>query len=357
VRQWEIFLFISPCLSLLASPSLRLFVSSSLLFLCGCLPVSAQKQGSLGWVWQNPLPQGNSLYSIHFAKDKENGFAVGAENTILRTENGGFRWQKQSSPNAAVTLSGVFVKDKKNAVVVGSRGSIYTTDDGGKEWRRNEIEIKDHLYGVALAGENFETGWAVGTYGRILKTIDGGENWGNQTSGTTEQLLKVAAFDAQKSSSSARTARFYQQKRRRNLEINKPCDNFLMAGAAYQTAEKIVAVGYGGCVARSIDGGETWEKIKVFSRTDFLSVYFTDEKTGFMTDANGMIWLTGDGGDIWLPFSIARIRNSSPFISPTRYRLGGWRKRSDNPLGRRRLQLAAFERRRTRRCQRYDFFR
>ena len=74
--------------------------------------VFSQKRNTLGWVWQNPLPQGNPLYSIHFAKDKENGFAVGADNTILRTENGGFRWEKQSSPSD-VTLSGVFVKDKK----------------------------------------------------------------------------------------------------------------------------------------------------------------------------------------------------------------------------------------------------
>jgi photosystem II stability/assembly factor-like uncharacterized protein len=170
-----------------------------LLLLGLCSSAFPQKQNSSGWVWQNPLPQGNALYSIHFAKDKENGFAVGAENTILRTENGGFRWQKQSSPNAAAALSGVFVKDKKNAVIVGSRGSIYTTDDGGKEWQRIEIEVKDHFYGIALAGENFQTGWTVGTYGRILKTANGGETWRNQSSGTTEQLLKVAAFDAQKS--------------------------------------------------------------------------------------------------------------------------------------------------------------
>ena len=45
----------------------------------------AQKRNSLGWVWQNPLPQGNPLYSIHFAKDKEIGYSVGSDGTILRT--------------------------------------------------------------------------------------------------------------------------------------------------------------------------------------------------------------------------------------------------------------------------------
>ena len=77
-----------------------------------------------------------------------------------------------------------------------------------------------------------------------------------------------------------------------------------MSSAAYLSAEKIVAVGYGGCVVKSEDGGETWKKINVFSRADFLSLTFSDEKNGSMTDANGMVWLTGDGGNTWLPFNV-----------------------------------------------------
>ncbi|MDQ2747527.1 MAG: YCF48-related protein, partial [Acidobacteriota bacterium] len=137
-----------------------------LLIICGLsFSAVAQKPTNYGWVWQNPYPQGNTLYSIHFAKDKINGFAVGADNTILHTEDGGFKWQKQRLP-FTVTLSGVFVKDKKNAVVVGARGTIFTTDDGGDKWQRVPLPFKDHLYGITLTGENFQIGWAVGTYGR-----------------------------------------------------------------------------------------------------------------------------------------------------------------------------------------------
>ncbi|MEP6849003.1 MAG: hypothetical protein ABI999_09110, partial [Acidobacteriota bacterium] len=51
---------------------------------------SIAQTGRLGWVWQNPLPQGNPLNSISFARDKETGFAVGSDDTILHTEDGGF---------------------------------------------------------------------------------------------------------------------------------------------------------------------------------------------------------------------------------------------------------------------------
>src|SRR5436190_15215602 len=75
------------------------------------LNATAQLRSGQGWAWQNPLPQGNPLNAIHFAKDKLSGFAVGNDNTILRTQDGGFTWQRQSLP-LDLTISSVFVKDK-----------------------------------------------------------------------------------------------------------------------------------------------------------------------------------------------------------------------------------------------------
>ncbi len=185
--------------------------------LCGYITIPAQRSAQ-GWQWQNPSPQGNPLFSIHFAKDKENGFAVGADNTILHTENGGYSWQRQISP-LDVTLSDVFVKDRKNAVIVGTRGAVLTTDNGGNDWRQVRIDSKDHLYGLTFTGEGFGTGWAVGTYGRILKTVDGGQVWTVKTSGTDQHLLKISAYDA----------------------------------------EHAVAAGVNGTVLITTDGGETWK--------------------------------------------------------------------------------------------------
>src|SRR6187401_3293933 len=109
------------------------FLSVILLVIASAVSVAQIKAG-LGWVWQNPLPQGNPLYSIHFAKDKLTGYAVGSDNTILHTRDGGFHWIRQNPPTN-VTFSGVYVKDEKDAYVVGSRGTIITTTDGGKYWK------------------------------------------------------------------------------------------------------------------------------------------------------------------------------------------------------------------------------
>ena len=123
----------------------------------GYFSVSAQKKNSLGWVWQNPLPQGNPLYSINFTKDKQTGYAVGADGTILSTTDGGFNWIPQQSPTETV-FSSVFVRDKLHTVAVGIRGTVVTTIDGGKKWMVIPTGIKDHLQSVTFTGENLQTG-------------------------------------------------------------------------------------------------------------------------------------------------------------------------------------------------------
>src|SRR5262249_5864759 len=53
---------------------------------------SAAGSSSRQWVWQNRLPQGNTLQGFSFG-DINNGFAVGARGTILRTTDRGNNWQ------------------------------------------------------------------------------------------------------------------------------------------------------------------------------------------------------------------------------------------------------------------------
>ena len=113
------------------------------------------------------LPQGNPLYAIHFDKDKETGYAVGADGAVLATTDGGFNWKSQLLP-VDTTLSGVFVKDKKHAVIVGARGNdLYDGQTAAKIGRRVNstcqrpfLQHNFHrrgLYNIGLDGRNLRT--------------------------------------------------------------------------------------------------------------------------------------------------------------------------------------------------------
>jgi len=59
-----------------------------------CLFILSTTYGQ--WFWQNPLPQGNDLYSVHFI-NSNTGWMVGEVGTILRTTDGGSTWENQVS--------------------------------------------------------------------------------------------------------------------------------------------------------------------------------------------------------------------------------------------------------------------
>ena len=139
--------------------------------------------GSSGrqWVWQNPLPQGNTLQDFSFI-DTNNGFAVGARGTILKTTDGGNNWEIIAGATEDDLYSVAFT-DSNIGTVVGNFGAILRTTDAGSHWTIQRDGISDVLFGVSFTDAN--TGTAVGSDGLILRTTNGGTNWIQQASGTT----------------------------------------------------------------------------------------------------------------------------------------------------------------------------
>ena len=182
-----------------------------------CLTAFAQLRNDRGWVWQNPLPQGNALYSIHFATDNLTGFAVGDDRTILRTEDGGFTWENQTSP-VDTTLSAVFVRDsaRQSSSELAERSFRPTTRKEMASHRRGLARPPVRYY--FRRERRFMTGWAVGTYGHILKTTDGGAKWRQQLDGLGEHLLKVSAFSERDIARCGSERIVLIERRRRQLE-------------------------------------------------------------------------------------------------------------------------------------------
>ena len=51
---------------------------------------AAVQVGSSGWLWGNPMPQGNTIRSLSFAGTQ--GYASGDFGTLLRTSDAGATW-------------------------------------------------------------------------------------------------------------------------------------------------------------------------------------------------------------------------------------------------------------------------
>jgi hypothetical protein len=88
--------------------------------------------GDGGWAWQNPLPQGNTLQSVHFVS-REVGWVLGDGGTI-RTDDGCKTWQPLYTVPPQPSFRDVSFPDSRNGWVLGSGDVMWRTRDGGKTW-------------------------------------------------------------------------------------------------------------------------------------------------------------------------------------------------------------------------------
>jgi len=93
------------------------------------IAMSASNVANSQWTWQNPLPQGNTLWSVHFT-DTNTGYAVGVYETILKTSDGGAGWTALSC-RTNNWLSSVYFTDANTGYVAGTGGAILKTTNGG----------------------------------------------------------------------------------------------------------------------------------------------------------------------------------------------------------------------------------
>ena len=107
-----------------------------------------------GWVWQNPLPQGNSLTGI-WGLDANNVWAVGTKGTIVNWN--GSTWSMPSSGTTEMLL-GVWGSDANNVWAVGGGGTILKWD--GSAWNPQNSSTTADLTGVW--GVDSDNVWAVG---------------------------------------------------------------------------------------------------------------------------------------------------------------------------------------------------
>ena len=163
--------------------------------------------GGLNWKWQMgsapsipakveipmdgtcPTVEGalKSLMKVFFM-DRDRGVTVGADGTILRTENGGSSWEpaafdsmeilpEELIMNGIISLNlyDVFFLNEKSGWIVGDSGTILHSEDGGNEWIVKNIGLLPPLFSISF--KNPDEGWAVGQNGFSLKTEDGGKTW------------------------------------------------------------------------------------------------------------------------------------------------------------------------------------
>lgn len=185
-------------------------------------------------------------------------WAVGSNGKIIRSNNGGEKWEAQVSPTSE-NLQGLAAWNDEQAVAVGGGGVVIRTVDAGKTWTEVAVpksDVANKLLNVRAAEGG--TAWAVGEMGAVLKSADGGQHW--------ERALP---------------------------EKDQAWNDIAFVG------DHGVLVGEFGQVMKTEDGGKNWKAVSSGVKSSLMSVYLRDRLNGVAVGLSGVILVTHDGGGQW----------------------------------------------------------
>ena len=133
-----------------------------------------------------------STYMIEYINDSTL-VAVGGQEVISKSTDGGLNWQTVYVGEYTGTLIGVDFLNENHGLVVGDYGHVYQTDDGGLNWNTVDYGGGDDLLHTPYIWDE-DTTWIVGTPELIYKTTDGGNTWQNAYNGNYQRAFYRITF-------------------------------------------------------------------------------------------------------------------------------------------------------------------
>jgi photosystem II stability/assembly factor-like uncharacterized protein len=210
---------------------------------------------------------------------------------LLKTTDGGRAWSRVEVTRGAdvdLKLAGLRFADRERGWVFGELGALFATEDGGATWSRRRVPTRHVLLGASFL--DAQAGWLSGGGLTVLKTTDGGATW---HAGTV--FLPAAGAEGQQQSEPkavepGEDPRQQEPARRFSRRLNAVC---------FVNHERGWAVGSGGVIISTADGGRTWRPQTSGVGDDLFDVKFFDAREGWAVGSGGTMLHTTDGGVTW----------------------------------------------------------
>ena len=181
-------------------------------------------------------------------------------------------WTTQR-PTTSADLVAVYFTSAENGWVAGDNGYLASTADGGRTWKTyplnttediNEIYFRNEKNGYLVAGR------------KMFITADAGASW--------RETVLFRPTDFKNTTPEFLSIRFADKRRG------------LVVGSVLNKSGDVVD----SLVMRTEDGGETWQRISVPSKTELFHVDYNGSSHGWIVGDEGVILATVDGGNTWI---------------------------------------------------------
>ncbi|MEZ5459841.1 MAG: YCF48-related protein [Steroidobacteraceae bacterium] len=225
------------------------------------------------WRQARSVPMRTLLTAVWFV-DAERGWAVGHDELILATTDGGETWLRQhQAPEREQPLLDVWFMDPDNGVAVGAYGTYFSTSDGGRSWQRRTFDAAPapdapppseddefapdyHLNAIRGTGPRW---WIAAEAGHVYRSDDAGASWRTLPSPYAGSLFGLLPLGGDSLLVYGLRGHLFRSddggQSWRELESGV---NAMLTDGAVLTDGSLALVGLAGTVLRSNDGGASW---------------------------------------------------------------------------------------------------
>ncbi len=264
-------------------------------FLITVFFLSLQLQSQTGWLWQNPVPQGNELRAV---SAKGTIWAVGAHGTVIHKVLPGDYWEIVDI-GTTENLNDIDIYSiTGKGWIVGDNGTVFFTEDNGQSWVKQNSGTTENLFSVSAVNDacvwacgekgtvikslyndgtwedvsppqildlfgidayHCNEAWAVGEDGFIISTENGGQTWTSHNGGTSWDLLSVDMLENSTSRACGKSGLIISKAWDEDNWVNENESlDYLLNSIITFTGQSGYAVGSNGIILRGTDGGNTW---------------------------------------------------------------------------------------------------
>ncbi|HEU4592098.1 MAG TPA: hypothetical protein VFS13_14420 [Steroidobacteraceae bacterium] len=227
------------------------------------------------WRQARSVPTRTMLTAVFFV-DGEYGWAVGHDETILNTVDGGETWTRSHfAPEAQQPLLDLWFANRVSGIAVGAYGAYFTTNDGGRHWASAKFApppAKTPTHdGEAAPNEgdvppDYHLNRIVGVGNRLYVAAEGGQLYRSEDRGATWRALP------------------------------SPYEGSFF-GLVPIRGEGLLAFGLRGHLYKSADAGETWTRLDSHTTAMLTDGVAINDLRVIISGLAGVLLVSGDGGE------------------------------------------------------------
>jgi photosystem II stability/assembly factor-like uncharacterized protein len=226
------------------------------------------------WRQAKSVPTRAMLTAVFFA-DADYGWAVGHDETILNTMDGGETWiRSHFAPEAQQPLLDVWFANRVSGIAVGAYGAYFTTNDGGRTWSSSRFAPTSVSPpgDAAPAGDDeelapdYHLNHIIGVGNRLYIAAEGGQLYRSDDRGANWRALP------------------------------SPYEGSFF-GLLPIRGEGLLAFGLRGRLFKSADAGQTWHPIETHTTAMLTDGIVINDLRVVISGLAGVLLVSGDAGE------------------------------------------------------------